>query len=107
MKKLISLMGALAFGATAFAQVSKTDTTNKTVTRKVLPSDITNLPPSTDANSKNGIKGTVTQKGRENSMAPFEKQHYTQKLSNANNRAVADSATTPAEKKAKVPSQKN
>ena len=101
MKKMFSLISALFLGGAAFAQVTKTDSTNKTVTRKVLDSDVKDLP--TDAAAKSGgIKGSVTQKGRENKVIVAEKQHYTIKLSNASSKAAADSA---AQKKAKAATQ--
>lgn len=88
-------------GGAAFAQVTKTDSTNNTVTRKVLDSDVKDLP--VDAAAKSGgIKGSVTQKGREGKVVATEKQHYTVKLSNAGSKAAADSA---AQQKAKVTTQ--
>ena len=89
-------------GGAAFAQVTKTDSTNNTVTRKVLDSDVKDLP--ADGAAKNGeIKGSVTQKGREGKVMAAEKQHYTIKLTNANSKtAAADSA---AKQKAKPATQ--
>ena len=104
MKKMLSFIGALFLGSAAFAQGSKTDSVNKTVSRKVLADDVKNLP----ADATNGeIRGTVTQKGKEK-ISATEKQHYTIKLSNANNKTVADSAAaTQKTGQMKMPSQKN
>jgi len=87
MKKLISLIGALFLGSVTFAQDNKTDVTDKTAGRKVLASDIKNLPSDTAAKSIT-VKGTVTQKGREGSRSPAEQQHYTIKLGNAEKSAT-------------------
>ena len=92
-------------GSAAFAQVSKTDSTNKTASRKVVAEDVKNLPEdNSKPNAKEGdIKGSVTQKGREGKVTTTEKQHYTVKLTNANNSKVA--ADSAAQKKAKAATQ--
>ena len=87
-------------GALAFAQVSKTDTINKTASRKVLNNDMKNVPPDTESEAQSDkikgsfhqkmkseqntyikisdesarvIKGSVTQKGRiNNALTPDE-----------------------------------
>ena len=98
-------------GALAFAQVSKTDTINKTASRKVLINDMKNIPPDTEPETKSGeikgnyhqkikseqngyikisdqsarnAKGSVTQKGREGKVSTTEKQNHTIKMSNSN-----------------------
>jgi len=98
-------------GALAFAQVSKTDTINKTASRKVLNNDMKNIPPDTEPETKSGkikgnyhqkmkaeqnvhikisdqsarnAKGSVTQKGREGKVSTTEKQNQTMKMSNSN-----------------------
>ncbi|MEY2917609.1 MAG: hypothetical protein RIS73_1323 [Bacteroidota bacterium] len=105
MKKMLSLIGTLFLGSAAFAQVSKTDSANKTISRKVLIEDVKDLP--ADAKSSE-IKGTVTQKGREK-ISSTEKQHYTIKMSNTGNKAAADSAAQQksSDYHIKMPSQKN
>jgi hypothetical protein len=101
MKKMFSLISALFLGGAAFAQVTKTDSTNNTVTRKVLDSDVKDLP--VDAAAKSGhIKGGATQKGRDGKVVATEKQHYIVKLSNASSKAAADSA---AQQKTKATTQ--
>jgi hypothetical protein len=111
MKKVFSFIGALFLGSAAFAQGSKTDSANKTISRKVLDSDVKNLP--ADPSSKNtidGIKGNTVQKGKGDNltiksnekMPVTEKQHYTIKLTNASKTAAADSAAH-----IKMPGQKN
>lgn len=97
-------MGALFLGSAAFAQVSKTDTTNKTVSRKVLTEDVKDLPADNVHNQGTGMsKGSVggltqkssgdnfTIKGRKND-SPIEKQNYTIKMSNTASKTAADSA---------------
>jgi septum formation inhibitor MinC len=102
---MLSLIGTLFLGSAAFAQVSKTDSANKTISRKVLIEDVKDLP--ADAKS-NELKGGVTQKGREK-ISIAEKQHYTIKMSNAANKAAADSAAKQksSDYHIKMPSQKN
>lgn len=105
MKKMFSLIGTLFLGSAAFAQVSKTDSANKTISRKVLVEDVKDLP--ADAKSS-GIKAGAIQKGREK-ISVAEKQHYTIKMSNASNKAAADSAAQQksSDLHIKMPSQKN
>lgn len=81
MKKLMSLIGALFVGTVTFAQVSKTEEPSKTVSRKVLESDVKNLPP--DDASKSQIHGTVTQKGKAAAT-----QDYHIKMSGAEKSAI-------------------
>lgn len=96
-------MGALFLGSAAFAQVTKTDSTNKTVSRKVLTEDVKDLPLDKADNTGTGMsKGRVgghtqktsgenfTIKGSENSSV-IEKQHHTIKMSNTGSKAATDS----------------
>jgi hypothetical protein len=63
MKKSIAFIGALFMGSIAFAQVSKNDNTNKTVSRKVLDTDVKDLPPDPEADIQTSeIKGNNSQK---------------------------------------------
>jgi hypothetical protein len=91
MKKLISLFGALFVGSVTFAQVSKTEGTTNTVTRKVLESDVKKLPADQSAAPKGEIHGTVTQKGREGKAAAKEDYHI--KIGNID-KTVADPKAT-------------
>ncbi len=62
-------------GALAFAQVSKTETINKEAGRKVLNDDMKNVSTDTESDAKkDGIKGSVTQKGREGIKMTSENQ---------------------------------
>jgi hypothetical protein len=81
MKKLMSLIGALFVGTVTFAQVSKTEEPNKTVSRKVLEGDVKNLPP--DDASKTQIHGSVTQKGKATAT-----QDYHIKIGSADKSAI-------------------
>jgi hypothetical protein len=63
MKKSIAFIGALFMGSIAFAQVSKNDNANKTTSRKVLDTDVKDLPPDPEANAQTvEIKGNNSQK---------------------------------------------
>lgn len=129
MKKLIAFIGALFLGSASFAQVSKTDSINKKLSRKVLTSDVDKLPVEADGNANDSyIKGSVHQKIRggqsrsksdeiketmtEKSSAKVittEKQHYTIKMSNRVNKAKIDSTTEndkTSDYHLKIPSQK-
>jgi hypothetical protein len=61
MKKSIAFIGALFMGSIAFAQVNKNDNTNKTASRKVLDTDVKDLPQDPDAKTGE-IKGEYHQK---------------------------------------------
>lgn len=64
-------------GSIAFAQVSKNDNTNKTATRKVLDTDIKDLPVDPEANVQNGeIKGETLEKHKGNDRAFIHKGSY-------------------------------
>lgn len=104
MKKMFSFIGALFLGSAAFAQVSKTDSTNKTVSRKVTTEDVKNLPADSAANAKSGHF-----KVRGDKLSATEKQNYTIKMSNAAKKATADSAAAQKSKDfhIKMPAQKN
>lgn len=67
MKKTISFIGAFLFGYAAFAQVSKSATT-KTPVRKVLASDVKNLPVADSSTDKNARVNGFVMKGRDNQM---------------------------------------
>ena len=54
MKKSIAFIGAFFMGALAFAQVSKTDTINKTASRKVSSDDLKKFPVDTETDSAPG-----------------------------------------------------
>lgn len=154
MKKSIAFLGALLFGSVTFGQVTKKDTINKSLSRKVSSEDLKKFPEDVDvttniggikgetlekhkgdlssaregkkeafqkvtfkqagietkstpekhspfekqatfekhssdatAGQVSGIKGSVTQKGKiDESTSPAEKQHYTVKMTNANNK---------------------
>lgn len=127
MKKLIAFIGALFLGSVSFAQVSKTDSINKKLSRKVLTSDVEKLPVEADANDgyikgsvhqktrgdrsrskSDGIKETMTQKGSAKGITT-EKHHYTIKMSNGVNKVKIDSTTEndkTSDYHLKIPSQK-
>ena len=96
MKKLMSLIGALFVGTVTFAQVSKTEEPTKTVSRKVLESDVKNLP--ADAAAKQGeLKGSVTQKGK-----AAESVDYHIKMSSADKAAIKVGGTPNSAPEQKV-----
>ena len=120
MKKICSWMGALFLGSAAFAQVSKTDSTNKTVSRKVLTEDVKDLPADNVHNQGTGTdKGRTgghtqkisgdnfTIKGNKNEL-PAEKHNYPFKMSNTASKAAADSTEQQNTKiHIKTPSKKD
>ena len=106
MKKSIAFIGAFFMGALAFAQVSKTDTINKTASRKVLNNDMKNIPPDAEPEAQSGeikgnfhqkmkveqnvhikisdqsardIKGSITQKGRDRKLSTTSDESIPQK----------------------------
>lgn len=112
MKKSIAFLGALLFGSVTFGQVTKNDSIKKPSSRKVSTEDLKSFPEDEDTEittsprgikgeslekhtsdaSASKLKGSVIQKGKSNVSVPttFEKQHYTVKLSNANQKASVD-----------------
>jgi hypothetical protein len=122
MKKSIALLGALFMGSIAFAQVSKNENTNKTAARKVLDTDVKDLPTDPEANattskikghhqkmsvtdgipikisddSAGKIKGSTTvQKGNSNKSAadPYLKVTSEKKSNASDNSAIKASGT--------------
>ena len=85
MKKIFSFVGALFLGSAAFAQVSKTDSTNKTTSRKVLVNDVKDLPEEASPEAKTGhMKGGVVRKGTaENHVIKGRNKDLNQKEANA------------------------
>jgi hypothetical protein len=131
MKKSIAFLGALFMSSIAFAQVSKNENTNKTAARKVLDTDVKDLPPDPEANattskikgyhqkmsatdgipikisddSAGKIKGSTTvQKGNGNKSAadPYLKV-TSEKKSNASDNSTIKVSGTQAEKSSSDP----
>ena len=75
MKKSIALLGALFMSSIAFAQVSKNDNTNKTAARKVLDTDVKDLPPDPEADATSKVKGGYQQKVKGNQSFEMSKRN--------------------------------
>jgi len=114
MKKTFSLIGALFLGASAFAQVSKTDSTNKTGSRKVTAGDVKDLPAddghTTGTGMSKGRTGGFTQKSNaQDHVIKGTGASITEKMgAGSKEKSVTDSAAQKSSNyHMKMPSQKN